>query len=162
LFIINSILLISSIDKAHIQTLNASFESLDNFIEACLLSELVRFNISAFTNLLTYLAINIGKDGVTHLLRSASESRTVKDLLDSRYFKKNSQNNTIVYLVFKKVEEVPSYALPEFSSPIKPKIKREKKEVKKEVKKERKIKLEATQEVSYERRKRGISQVTDA
>jgi hypothetical protein len=46
--------------------------------------------------------------------------------------------------MFKKVEEVPLYALLEFSSPIKPKIKREKKEVKKEVKKERKIKLKVT------------------
>jgi hypothetical protein len=55
--------------------------------------------------------------------------------------------------VFKKVEEVPSYALLEFSSPIKPKIKREKKEVKKK----RKIKLKATKEVSYERQKRRIS-----
>jgi hypothetical protein len=46
--------------------------------------------------------------------------------------------------MFKKVEEVPLYALLEFSSPIKPKVKRKKKEVKKEVKKERKIKLKVT------------------
>jgi hypothetical protein len=45
--------------------------------------------------------------------------------------------------MFKKVEEVLLYALLEFSSSIKPKVKREKKEVKKVVKKERKIKLKA-------------------
>jgi hypothetical protein len=49
--------------------------------------------------------------------------------------------------MFKKVEEVPLYALLEFSSPIKPKIKRKKKEVKKK----KKIKLKAIKEVLYKR-----------
>ena len=46
--------------------------------------------------------------------------------------------------MFKKVEEVPLYVLLEFSSPVKPKIKREKKKVIKKELKERKIKLKAT------------------
>jgi hypothetical protein len=114
--------------KIQIQAPNVPIDQPDDLVTKLLLPELVRIKHEKITNVPPYLATDIGRDGVTHLLKSIEDFCTVKELLESSYFKRNNQGATIMYLVLKQHEQTPSYNTDPLFSLVKAKsIKKEKK-----------------------------------
>ena len=66
------------------------------------LSELVRIDSAKITNVPPYLATDTGRDGVKNLPKGIKDVRTVKELLESGYFKKNNQGTILMDLVLEK------------------------------------------------------------
>jgi hypothetical protein len=161
-------LLIKALEKIQIQAPNVPIDQPDDLVTKLLLPELVRIKHEKITNVTPYLATDIGRDGVTHLPKSMEDFRTVKELLESGYFKRNNQGATIMYLVLEQHKQMPSYDTDPLSSPVKAKsIKKEKKTAasglrtpRLRIKQEPKgIKKEVSAS-SYER-KRSFSQLSD-
>lgn len=111
---------------------------------------------------------------MTHLPKSVEDVRTVKELLESGYFKKNNQGVSLMYLILEKHFPQESFDTELQSSPIKStphtRVKKEKNIKKKNnsdglrlptAKKEKlKVEEENADEPAHER-KRAISQLSD-
>ncbi|KAF2469933.1 uncharacterized protein BDR25DRAFT_343226 [Lindgomyces ingoldianus] len=164
--VINKRKRIDSIEQPHrtqIQLQNAPLTSHTEFVKNSLLKELVRFDSSITEGYSEpYLVADVGKDYVTHLPKSAEDYRTIKDLLESGYFKKGNQGTTL-YLVYEATivaqDEIFSYEPPTKQT----KVKKEKKPAKgKRVKQESSsVKNEEDGEMLSYDRKRALSQLSD-
>jgi hypothetical protein len=115
------------------------------------------------------LATDISKEGPTYLTKRAEQFRTVKELLDSGLFRKDSRTgNLSVIVVIEKEDEIVNMVSSE-EDIFRPKANKGKSKVKREpkVKKEPKIKQEpkikeepkVKQEIFTPVRKRGFSKV---
>ena len=94
-------LLIKALEKIQIQASNVPIDQPDDLVKKFLLPELVRIKHKKITDVTLYLATDISRDSVTYLPKSIEDFRTVKQLLESSYFKRNNQGAAIMYLVFK-------------------------------------------------------------
>ena len=116
------------------------------------------------------LVTDILKEGPIFLTKRAEQFHTVKDLLESGLFRKDSRSGNIsIIVIIKREEEIIDIQLSEEES-VRPKAGKGKGKAKKEpkIKKEPKVKQELKSEVKIKKepeiftpvRKRGISQVS--
>ncbi len=149
---------------------NHTITSTNDFLENHLLNEIERLGALRTQGLPMRLATDISKEGPTFLTKRAEQFRTVKDLLESGLFRKDSRSGNIsIIVVVEREEEIIDVQLSEEES-VRPKAGKGKGKVKKEpkIKKEPMVKQEPKSEVKVKKepeiftpvRKRGISQVS--
>jgi hypothetical protein len=175
LLLFGSSLLNISIDKAQLLIPgNRTITSTNDFLKNHLLNEIERLGALQNQGLPMRLATDISKEGPTFLTKRAEQFHTVKELLESGLFRKDScTGNLSIIVVVEREEEIIDVLLSEEESvrtkaskgkgkvKKEPKIKTELK-IKKEPKSEIKIKkeLEIKSEVFTPVWKRGFSQLS--
>jgi len=127
--------------------------STNDFLENHLLNEIECLGALQTQGLLMRLATDISKEGPTFLTKRAEQFHTVKDLLESGLFHKDSRSGNIsIIVVVEREEEIIDVQLSEEES-VRPKAGKGKGKVKKElkIKKEPMVKQEPKSEVKVKK-----------